>query len=382
MFKTLKGYLTAVILLICTGVLTFLARRYGQLLDTFYPYVTRQIQSILAALSASLPYTLWQTAVVCMGIILVGSIVLMIILRWKFFRWLGWVLAVCSLLWCLHTGLYGLNFYASPLSEDLRMEQREIDTEDLKAALSYFRDKANELAAQLPRDEKGDLIFDSFEALAQQAGNGYKNLVSQGESVFAGSTLPVKRLSWADLYTSMGICGVTMAITGEAAVNPQIPAMSLPFVMCHEMAHRMCIAMENDANFAAFLACTANENLQHQYSGYYMAYRYCYNELYRHDKAALSEIHSQVNEAFRHDLKAYDSFFARKQNETATKVATTANNAYIQASGDKQGVASYGQVATQLTSWYLNLLDEQQTQQQPFDPLDKDYIDDILGEKE
>ena len=380
--KTLKGYLTAATLLACTAIMTFLAQRYGQLLDTFYPYVTRQIQAQLASLTASLPYTLWQTAVVCMGIALVGSILLMLIFRWKFFRWLGWVLALCSLLWSLHTGLYGLNFYASPLSEDLRMEQREIDTEDLKAATAYFRDKANEMAQQLPRDAQGDLIFDSFENLALQAGNGYQNLVAQGESVFAGSTLPVKRLDWADMYTSMGICGVTMAITGEAAVNPQIPVMSLPYVMCHEMAHRMCIAMENDANFAAFLACTANDNLHHQYSGYYMAYRYCYNELYRHDKAALGEIHRQVNEAFRHDLKAYDEFFSRKQNETATKVATTANNAYIQASGDKAGVASYGQVATQLTSWYLELMDKQQTQQeQPFNPLDKDNIDDILGEK-
>ena len=68
MFKTLKGYLTAAILLACTGMMTFLAQRYGQLLDTFYPYVTRQIQAQLASLTAALPYTLWQPIVVCMGI--------------------------------------------------------------------------------------------------------------------------------------------------------------------------------------------------------------------------------------------------------------------------------------------------------------------------
>ena len=29
----------------------------------------------------------------------------------------------------------------------------------------------------------------------------------------------------------------------------------VPFTMAHEMAHRMCIANERDANFAAYLAC-------------------------------------------------------------------------------------------------------------------------------
>ena len=60
--------------------------------------------------------------------------------------------------------------------------------------------------------------------------------------IFAGCQLPVKKLDWADMYTSMGITGYTFGITGEACVNPQIPDVLLPFTMCHEMAHRMCIA--------------------------------------------------------------------------------------------------------------------------------------------
>ena len=79
-------------------------------------------------------------------------------------------------------------------------------------------------------------------------------------TIFAGSREPVKELGWADMYSSMGITGVTFGITGEACVNPQIPDITLPFTMCHEMAHRMSIASERDANFAGFLACSFNSN--------------------------------------------------------------------------------------------------------------------------
>ena len=62
-------------------------------------------------------------------------------------------------------------------------------------------------------------------------------------------------------------------------------------------------------------------------------------------------------------------------------MANTANNAYLQASGDKQGTASYGAVATQLVNWYLQQFQQAQNQQPPFDPTDKDYISGLLGDR-
>jgi hypothetical protein len=147
------------------------------------------------------------------------------------------------------------------------------------------------------------------------------------------------------------------------------------------MAHRMCIALEDDANFAAFLACEASDDPQFVYSAYYMAYRYCYNALAKADRAALKEIHAGCNELFRRDIRFYDAFFAKEKNQVASTVANTANNAYIQASGDNKGIASYGMVATQLVSWYLQETALPDAEENPnFDPLDKDYIDGILGD--
>ena len=177
-----------------------------------------------------------------------------------------------------------------------------------------------------------------------------------------------------------------MPITGEAAVNPQTPAVALPFTICHEMSHRMCIATEHDANFAAFLACLANERLEFQYSAYYMAYRYCYSALLSagtgEAAAAAARIDLEVGSYLRYDLKVYDRFFSNHRSELATGIADAANDAYLTVSGDSAGTESYGQVATDLINWYLDVMVMpyiDQREESGFDPLDKDYINGILG---
>lgn len=382
MLKNIRGYLVALACGLLTLGMTHLAGRYGDVLDAFYPYVTRQLLNVLAWVSSLTGFLLWQAAVYVLVAALVATLVLVIVKKWSVVRWLGWVLAAVALVWTLHTGLYGLNYYASPLEEDIRQGSYDFTKEDVKAATAYFRDRANELAKVVDRDEAGNPDFLTFENMAQTAGSGFQKLKMDGQAVFAGSTAPVKKLGWAKMYTSMGITGFTFPVTGEAAVNPQIPAVSIPFVMCHEMAHRMAIAPEDDANFTAFLACDANEDLRFQYSACYMAYRYCFNDLYAVDASAALEISGGNDPLFHRDLTYYDQFFAREQNQVATEVATTVNNAYIQASGDEAGVESYGQVATQLVNWYIE--NQVLPLQQPdvkFDPTDKDYIQNIIGGK-
>ncbi len=383
--KYWRGYLTAGILSLITIGLMLIADKFSMLVDMVYPFVTREFQLILAEWSSTAAFTLWQVLVVVIVLILVVTVVLMITLKWNFVQWLGWVLAGASCIWLLHTGIYGLNYYAGPISEDVRLGDHGFTATDLADTTIYFRDKANELAQSMPRDDNGMLIFSDFEALAEQAGQGFVAMTYEySGSVFAGSTLPVKKLAWADFYSSVGITGVHMALTGEAAVNPQTPVMALPFTMCHEMAHRMCIATENDANFAAFLACLANESLEFQYSAYYMAYRYCYNALYSagtaETAAAAARINLGVNTYLRYDLKVYDRFFSSHRNDTFSDISDVVNDTYIKVSGDENGTDSYNQVSIYLVNWYLEeMVFPYEDDNSEFDPMDKDQIHDILG---
>ena len=380
--KYWRGYLTAAVFAVVTLGLREFAKTHTELVDMVYPYISRLIQTFLAEWCSGAAFCLWQVLAVLLVVLLVASIVVMIVLRWNFFQWLGWVLASASLLIMLHTGIYGLNSFAGPLSEDIHLTETEYTVTELAEATKYFRDQANLLATQIRRDPSGDVAFPSFEEMAQQAGDGFQTLtMEKAFPVFAGSRIPVKKLGWADMYTSMGITGFTMPLTGEAAVNPNIPAVSIPFTMCHEMAHRMCIAYESDANLAAFLACNENSDVNFRYSANFMAFLYCYNALSgvgtSTANAALAEIRGGINDQLRNDWNDYVDFFAAEQKEGATNVANKVNDAYIKGSGDDRGTQSYGAVCDLLVSWHIQevYLPAHKEEVPQFDPLDKNQVD-------
>ena len=383
--KYWRGYLFAAALALLTWGLTEFAKAHGALVDMVYPYASRLIQDFLAPWTAGTAICLWQVLAIALIAAFLLSIIMMILLKWNFIQWLGWVLSGVTMLWCLHTGMYGLNQYSSPLADDIRLNQMVIgdSATPLINATTYFLEQANALADQVERDEYGQLKAGSFQELAEQAADGFDYLVyEKNYPVFAGVTTPVKELGWADMYSSMGIAGVTMPFTGEAAVNPNIPKVNMPFTMCHEMAHRMCIAPERDANLAAFLATTANSDPLFQYSGYFMAFRYCYNSLTTLTTStaanAANKLYASISPNMMRDLESYWAYCDEYIKDGASDFADTVNNAYIQASGDESGIRSYGEVTDLLLSWYWQEIylpaHVEEEVDDSFDPFDKEYI--------
>ena len=377
--KYWAGYVTAAILGAIALALGRLADRYTTLVDMVYPYVTRTAQDLLAQWSGAVPFCLWQVAVMLLLIFIVAMLVLVIVLHWNPIRFFGWVLAAASLLYLGNTLVYGLNYYAGSIATDIRMQVYEYTVDELNSAAEYYQSEANALASQMNRDENGDLVYSDLETLALEAGSGFETLVrTRSFSVLGGSNLPVKELGWSAMYTAMGTTGVTVGLTGEAAVNPNIPVVSMPFTICREMAHRKCIAIDGDANFAAFLACQANESLEFRYSAYYMAYRYCLEALNNaksnEAKVAAETLAEGENDFLRHDMDAYARFFKRNLDEKASRLANTVNDTYLKVSGDKGGENS---VSDLLVGWHYQevVLPTITEEEVAFDPKDETQVD-------
>ena len=380
--KYWAGYVTAAILGAIALALGRLADRYTTLVDMIYPYVTRTVQDVLAQWSSTVPFCLWQVGLMLLLIGVVALLGLVIVLHWNPVRFFGWVLALVSFLYLGNTLVYGLNYYAGSIATDIRMQVYEYTVDELTDAAEYYRDEANALASQMSRDENGDLVYSDLETLAQQAGSGFETLVrSRSFSVMGGSNLPVKKLGWSGMYTAMGVTGTTVGLTGEAAVNPNIPEVSMPFTICREMAHRKCIATEGDSNFAAFLACQANESLEFRYSAYYMAYRYCLEALNNaksnEAKVAAESLAQGENEFLRHDMEAYQRFFNRNLNEKASRLANTVNDTYLKVSGDEDGLDFANSVSDLLVSWHYQevVLPTITEEDVAFDPKDETQVD-------
>ena len=354
--KYWRGFLVALIFGVITWGLNAFAAGHTALVDMVYPYMTRMVVGSLADWSGGISACLWQALLLLLIAGGVASIVLMIVLRWNPIQWLGWVLAVVCCVNMFSTLLFGLNDYAGPISEDVRLTMTDYTVSELAEATKYYRDKANALADTVDRDGSGQVETPDFETLAVQAANGFENLTYRDAiSLFAGSTAPVKKLNWAGLYN--GQSGFTVALTGEACVNPNVPSVAMPFAMCKEMSRRMTVVKEEDAKYAGFMAAEANDDALFQYSAYCVAYYYCYNTLAAIPtdtaRQAAKQVHQGALPNLVKDMAAYEDFFG----------------VFSDPAGDS--------MADMLTSWYIQefitptLVEEED----PFDPLDKTMVD-------
>lgn len=358
--KYWKGYLVAAIVGVCIWALNQFAATYSQLVDMVYPYVSRIIMDYMANWSAGVAVCLWQVLLVFLLVLLLGSVILMVVLRWNPVQWGGWVLAVISVLGLLHTGVYGLNRHSGPIAEDVRLHVKEYSITSLERATLYYRDMANQYADLVARNPDGSVKFEDFDAMALTAGNGFTNLTYQRTfPIFSGATVPVKKLGWTSLYDD--VTGKTFGLTGEAAVNPNVPAVGLPFAMCHEMCHRMCIHGCTNADFGAFLACTENDSPEFRYSGYLMAFRVCYNALRaistQPGREALNRVLADVDDRVLADMETYNKFLG--DDATAVDEALCKN----------------------LVSWHIQEFALTEEEEDVFDPMDESdqRFEDILG---
>ena len=354
--KYWRGYLVAAILAACTWGFREFAQTHSKLVDMIYPYVTRLVQNFMAGWSSGVTFCLWQAILLALIAVGVATIVLMIVFKWNPIQWFGWVLSVVALISLLHTGVFGMNEFAGPIAEDIRLSETQYTDDALEAAAVYYRDMANALS---DAGTAADLA-----ALNAQAVNGFENLVYEEYfSVFAGTTTPVKELGMADWFTKRGEMGYTVAITGEAAINPEAPLFMQPYAVCREMCYRMSIASARDKHFGAFLACQANEAAEFQYAGYVMAYRYCLKAL---PQSVASIVNAQANTRLREDVEAWNDFVAPAENLTAEKA-------------EKEGLKDETdrEIAKLLVRWHHQevVIPSITEPEVTFDPMDETQVD-------
>ena len=353
--KYWRGFLIAGIIGVCTWGLTTFAKTHRILVDMIFPYISRMITGGTADWSASVSFCVWQALLVFGILAAVAIVALAVVLRWNLVRIAGWFSVVVSLVIFLNVGIFGINEYAGSIADDIYLNVTTYDILELEDAGEYYLEEAIKAYDLLVGSDP-----DSFDDMANKAGDGFNVLVYDKKlSVFAGSTIPVKQLGWADYYADKGITGVTVLLTGESAVNPNIPTVLLPYAMCHEMAHRMSIAADTDANFAAFLACVNNPDPYFVFSGYLNAYRNCLKALqsYGSEKAveAVANLTALEGGMFNQEMRAIDTFYKGNEN-----VAYTRENVQL------------------LVSWYIQEIylpqkvDSSDTPK--FDPLDESQV--------
>ena len=347
----------SIILLAVSGINMMLFKNFPSFFFPVYRKISQKWIGMLADVCSVVKVAVWDILMILLAVILIIYTVMIIKKKKSFFEWLTTVILAAVILVFSAVNGWMLNHYAPKLSEYVSLDVKEYSVEQLYDACEYYLLKAAEYAPLIERDGDGTARDPDFYETAKKAGNSYAVLADK-YAVFAGCTQPVKKLTVVGEYLMYnGIVGMFMPLSGEAGVPGSVPAIPLGFTMCHEAAHRLGIASEQEANYAAFMACINSDDNYFLYSGYYNAFSYTFSSLWKTDSEKALELYEKYpeNEGVlllqkdRQDTREY----YRKYDSPLHEISDEINDRYLKTFSQESGIQSYGEVTDYLIAFYL-----------------------------
>ncbi len=333
---------------VLTLILHLLGNYAPKLVFALYPSISQNILSALGGFFSVFPLAMWELLALALLIWILYTMI-RDFSQLKIIQWLTGVLMCFSIGVFVIMLLWGLNYYSPPMHEKIGLSGKEYSLQQLQQATIYYRDMANRTAYAVPRNGDGTMDSGSFPDLAEESVKSFKRMELQYDCFEGPKTRP-KRLLLSGL---IGLDGIFVPFTGECGVSPDTYSASLSFTMCRELGRRVGFVSEDEAEFAAFLACSASDSAEFRYSGYFNAFSFCYNALYAADQEAAEAVWEGVSSPVRADCAARWDILTEDWKQLFTEFHENIQDTYTQSFETEDGERpEHDSVVQLLTMWY------------------------------
>ena len=244
----------------------------------------------------------------------------------------------------------GINYSRESYAYHVGITIQDFTIYDLERLYMLLVERAEVLAEEIETDENGRFALrrEGMHNHAQQSMHELNQLYGGLGTFFPRAKAPI----FSRGLSHLNIGGFFSPWTLEAHYNGEMPGQSIPFVINHELAHVAGHMREDEANFIAYLASRNSPNVDFQYSAVYIAIGYVLNDLQRSVNVdRYRELFAMLPEQLQRDYAAAREFWQNFQGRPA-EVSTRANDAYLRANRQPDGVLSYGRMVELLLAYY------------------------------
>lgn len=256
------------------------------------------------------------------------------------------VLILGLFFWVYFYAFWGLNYYRQGIAHQLGLVKDTITKQELTVLADVLARKAASTKQICLR--RGDTAM-SYDRLLYSARQAYRD-VEHKFPFLRYRVLSMKPSLYGRIGNYVGFLGYYNPFSGEAQINVKGPAMVLPFVACHEMAHQLGYASESEANFVAFLVGAKAKDTLLQYATYLEMFMYAAGNLRLVDTAAANRLLQQVHPAVLNDIRTYRAFY-RRHRIFLTAWVDRFYDWYLRAHRQTQGLGSYSDVIGWLVAY-------------------------------
>jgi len=249
------------------------------------------------------------------------------------------VVFVCLLVYVLFNGLWGLNYNRLDVADQLQIEVHPYSTEDLTTLLHGLSNRlyVEDSARLIDRD-----TLRHHRVLFAKAIDSYRR---HSNTRYAYPFASIKPSLFGYLGDYLGFLGYYNPFTGEAQVNTTVPVFTQPFTACHEIAHQLGYAKENEANLVAYLTMEAwnPASPAFDYSHNFEMYMYAARELVLRDSTLYKSFREQQRPGLKQDIRELRDFDRRYSNPLEPLI-WKAYGHYLKANRQPQGIKTYSEV--------------------------------------
>lgn len=243
--------------------------------------------------------------------------------------------------------LWGINYNRKGITYQLEIKPGKYTTAELILIDSVLVTKVNESKTALIRqDRKYMTTVQTFDA----AKKAY-DTISKQYPWLVYKPVSAKRSLWGWAGNYMGFIGYYNPFTGEAQLNTTVPRFIQPFTTCHEMAHQLGYAKENEANFVGYLAGSSSTDTLLHYSTYLDLYLYAQRNLYAADSNIAKHFSKQLLPQVKDDLKELRAFNEAHQSPLEPLFRWLYEK-YLENNQQPSGLLTYDEVTGFLIAYY------------------------------
>lgn len=273
------------------------------------------------------------------------------------------IMCVAAVVFFMYTIGCGVNYYRHSFAYYSGLEIEASTKEDLYDLCVELANQASELRSKVPQTDENGVYQMSFSIseLQKKTREAIKSLGDEYEVLSASYPAAKPMYLFSRMMSRMELTGIYIPFTMEANVNIAIPDYSIASTMCHELSHLHGFMREDEANYIAYLACMASDDLEIQYSGTMEALINAGNALYKKDAALYLELREHYSEGVIADLRANNEYWEQYENTTISNAVNKVNDTYLKTNNQEDGVQSYGRMVDLLLAAYRKEKSEQES---------------------
>ena len=352
------------IILLGLAALSFLLVVIARHSVAFATFFNRRISSVVRAILAHatnlFPFSTAELLILLIPVILLILIILAVRIganSWKsVLIYTISLISIASMIFTIFVFAYGIGYYVPTLDKQLELDSRPVSAEELKETALWLAEELKAYDSEFRNFSDGATVMPySLNEMSEKLMDSYQKVSAQ-HPFLQSLKSKIKPVLFSIAMSETHFTGVYTFFTGEANLNVDFPDYTLPYTAAHEFAHQRGIARENEANFIAFLVCTASDDPYLQYSGYLNLYEYVASALYSASPELYYEVYSKVPAYAKQEMRAYSAFFEQYRESEAGKVGSSINNAFLQANGTVEGTKSYGLVVDLAVAYYRTVV--------------------------